>query len=85
MGRLTAETGDARRALRHFLQRHAGFDAERKVAGIVGDHAIEAGHVEREIVAAGGRADSEFCSRAACDQRKFLGCGILYNLDDFFG
>ena len=41
-----------------FCERHAGFDAEGEVAGIVGDDFVEARHVEREIVASGRVADA---------------------------
>ena len=44
--------------LREFCERHAGFDAEGEVAGIVGDHFVEARHIEREIVAGGRVADA---------------------------
>ncbi len=88
-GRAIHERHDERKKLPMFrerafdaLQRNSGLDAERQIAGIVCNHAIEARQIEREIVLPRRRSHVEFGARAARNDRQLLGRRKFHNLAD---
>ena len=54
-----------RQHAQQILDSHAGLDSKREVVRIVGQHAIHARKIERDIVARRRRADAEFRAAAA--------------------
>src|SRR5580704_695112 len=58
-----------------FVQGDSRFDTESQIAGIIGNDAIKASHVQRDVVLARRQAHFEFCAGASRDDGElFLRC-----------
>ena len=63
----------------------AGINADNEVAGIVVGDFVESGHVDGDVVAAGGHADIDFGAIAAGDERELFQGGEAHDFGDFHG